>query len=189
MIRTLLFFIAFMYMKNEIEKLRKKGKSYNEIKDILGCSKSTISYYCGLNQKEKTKARIKKRRLNPMIQKLDNYKYKNINESVRKFQKTEHLNEKRKINSKVDTTFNIDDVLNKIGNNPICYLSGEKINLNENNYSFDHIIPVSKGGDNSLENLGLTISIVNRMKSDMTVDEFIEQCIKVLKYNGYNVTK
>ena len=35
-------------MKNEILKLRKEGKTYNEIVDILGVSKSTISYYCKL---------------------------------------------------------------------------------------------------------------------------------------------
>lgn len=33
-------------MKEEILKLRKEGKSYNEIKEILKCSKATISYHC-----------------------------------------------------------------------------------------------------------------------------------------------
>ena len=33
-------------MKEQILNLRKEGKSYNEIKKILNCSKSTISYYC-----------------------------------------------------------------------------------------------------------------------------------------------
>lgn len=42
-------------MKEEILKLREEGKTYNEIKLILGCSKGTISYYCGNGQKEKTK--------------------------------------------------------------------------------------------------------------------------------------
>ena len=32
--------------KKEIIKLRKENKSYNEIVDILGCSKSTVSYHC-----------------------------------------------------------------------------------------------------------------------------------------------
>ena len=32
--------------KNEIIKLRKDGLSYDEIKNKLGCSKSTISYHC-----------------------------------------------------------------------------------------------------------------------------------------------
>lgn len=33
-------------MKEKIIKLRKDGKTYNEIKKELGCSKSTISYHC-----------------------------------------------------------------------------------------------------------------------------------------------
>lgn len=33
-------------MKENILKLRKEGKSYNEIRNILGCSKGTISYHC-----------------------------------------------------------------------------------------------------------------------------------------------
>jgi len=33
-------------LKNEIIKLRQQGLTYNEIKDELKCSKSTISYHC-----------------------------------------------------------------------------------------------------------------------------------------------
>ena len=33
-------------MKEKIIELRKSGLSYNKIADILGCSKSTISYHC-----------------------------------------------------------------------------------------------------------------------------------------------
>ena len=32
--------------KGEIINLRKQGESYDEIKNKLGCSKSTISYHC-----------------------------------------------------------------------------------------------------------------------------------------------
>ena len=71
----------------------------------------------------------------------------------------------------------------------ICYLSGEKINLFENIYNFDHVIPVSRGGSNSFENLGVLHNIVNSMKSDLTPDELINWCIKILKFNGYKITK
>ena len=47
-------------MKNEILKLRAEGKSYKEIKKVLNCSSSTISYHCGDGQKEKTLSRNKK---------------------------------------------------------------------------------------------------------------------------------
>lgn len=35
-------------MKKEILKLRGLGKTYSEISEILGCSKSTISHHCGV---------------------------------------------------------------------------------------------------------------------------------------------
>ena len=42
-------------MKERILALRNEGLTYNEIKDLLGCSKSTISYHCGEGQKEKSR--------------------------------------------------------------------------------------------------------------------------------------
>ena len=39
---------VFIFMKEQIIKLRKEGKTYNEIKAIVGCAKSTISYHCKL---------------------------------------------------------------------------------------------------------------------------------------------
>lgn len=36
-------------MKEDILRLKKEGKTYNEIKQILGCSISTISYHCNNN--------------------------------------------------------------------------------------------------------------------------------------------
>ena len=64
--RTFIYKIK-KYMKEQILKLRNEGKTYSEIKKILGCPKSTISYYCGNEQKEKTKNRIRKRRSNILI--------------------------------------------------------------------------------------------------------------------------
>ena len=56
-------------MKEKILQLRDEGKTYNEIKNILGCSKSTISYHCGKGQKEKTKERTKNlRKETPLLQ-------------------------------------------------------------------------------------------------------------------------
>ncbi|TXG80061.1 MAG: hypothetical protein E6R13_08775 [Spirochaetes bacterium] len=191
-------------MKEEILKLREEGKSYNEIKELLGCSKSTISYHCGVGQKEKTVKRQNKRRENIIISKTEAFKNrkkkdidftinkiktkKNFVEIVRKFQKRD-VNYSEKYNKDIVKTFDWTDVVEKYGEDTICYLSGEKINLFENTYHFDHIIPSSKGGDNSLDNLGIAYNIVNKMKNDLTPDELIEWCIKILKHNGYQVTK
>ena len=59
--------------KDQIIKLRKEGKTYGEIQEILGCSKGTISYHVGAGQKEKTQQRTKKNR--EMIRKyIQDYK-------------------------------------------------------------------------------------------------------------------
>jgi len=49
-------------MKNKILELSASGMNYTQIKEELGCSKGTISYYLGEGQKEKTLARQRDRR-------------------------------------------------------------------------------------------------------------------------------
>ena len=176
-------------MKEEILKLRNEGKTYNEIKKILNCSKGTISYHCGDNQKEKNRIRNRKRRNdNILISKVSNYIYRKKRESIRKFQKRDN-NTKGKINKNINYTFNWKDVLNKFSENTKCYLSGMEINLYNDTYSFDHIVPVSKGGTNDISNLGITYKVVNDMKGNLMVNEFLDWCIKILEYNNFTVTK
>lgn len=57
-----------------------------------------------------------------------------------------------------------------------CYLTGTPIDLTKNDYCFDHIVPVSKGGTNELSNLGVTIPSANYSK-------------QVLEHHGYTVSK
>ena len=66
-------------MKNEILKLRELGKTYNQIKDILGVSKALISYHCSRNN---------------MNDRIDgkSLKNKNINE-IKEYYKTHTLKE------------------------------------------------------------------------------------------------
>lgn len=82
------------------------------------------------------------------------------------------------------------EIINKYGTKTSCYLTGDKIDLsNPASYSFDHVIPVAKGGKNIIDNLGVCTQEVNIAKNDKTPQEFFELCIKVLRYNGYKVTK
>jgi CRISPR/Cas system Type II protein with McrA/HNH and RuvC-like nuclease domain len=183
-------FIIKSIMKEKILKLREEGKSYKQIQLILNCSKSTISYHCGEGQKEKTKTRTKQRRENTLLEKVERFKYRkfrNNREKVRRFNKRD--NENGFTNKVLEHTFFWTDVLNKFGENTVCYLSGEKINLLNDSYSLDHIIPHSRGGDNSLDNLGITHEIVNKMKSDLNPDELIIWCKKILEFNGYKIIK
>lgn len=86
--------------------------------------------------------------------------------------------------------FTTNDLLNKIINNPICYLSGREIDLlRGETYHLDHILPNSRGGDNSIENLGLATKEANIGKSNLTIREYIDLCVDILTTHGYNVSK
>jgi 5-methylcytosine-specific restriction endonuclease McrA len=179
---------------NRIIELKKQGYTYNKIIKELNCSKSTISYYLGNNQKEKALKRNKKTSSKPefvLQKKLYVFRYrdnlgKRVLSKVRDFQRREGSS----LISTQEVNFSFDDFLSKIGEEPKCYLSGQPIDLYETkSYSVDHIIPASKGGNNTIENAGLINSSINKMKSDITVEEFLEKCIQVLEYNGYSIYK
>lgn len=176
-----------MEKKEQILNLRAEGKTYDEIQEILQCSKGLISYHCGEGQKEKTKNRIKARRnKNYLIQKVENFKIKKLKNGVRDFQ--------RRIGSRLGKaeryTFNYKDVLDKFGINTQCYLTGEPINLiTSKNYNIDHIVPPKRGGNNSIDNMGILTKEVNNMKKDLLIDEFVSWCKRILEHNGYSVIK
>ena len=84
-----------------------------------------------------------------------------------------------------EANFSREDVLKKIGEDPVCYLTGDKIDLSKSNlYSLDHIIPSSKGGDNSLGNLNIAIRDANLAKGALTLEVFISLCKRVVKHNS-----
>lgn len=87
--------------------------------------------------------------------------------------------------------FGYKDVLNKYNNSTKvkCYLTGDEIDLTKDDYSLDHILPISRGGSCELDNLGITTYLANLAKTSMTEDEFVELCKKVLIHHGYEVNK
>ena len=180
-------------LKEQILSLNQQGKTRPEIQQILGCAKSTICYYLSDNQKEKTNLRtIKRRAKHPYIKKLENfkspYKQPKINVTLHKWKqliklKIDKFHEDRKMKKYQKTTFKVQDVLNKFGDNPKCYLTGEPINIySPREYVFDHVIPVSKGGENTLENLEICTKQANTAKQDLSLDEFYELCKKVIEH-------
>lgn len=180
-----------MQVKNQILDLRKQGLSYNKIQQIVGCSKSAISYHCGKGQKKKKNYRqIKRRSNNCLIQKVENFrnrKYKHIIESLENRNWKDILQIKirgfsmNRKTKKVKQQFSLQDLINKIGDNPTCYLTGRSIDLSDGrSYHLDHIIPISKGGNNSLDNCNIACKEANQAKNNLSKDEFIKLCKEVV---------
>lgn len=183
-----------MQVKNQILNLRKQGLSYNDIQQKVKCSKGTISYHCGKDQKIKKNERQQKRRSeNCLISKIDNFKcrkHKNIiSESDSRYWRDILQIKIREfsMNRKTKTSkqeFSLKDLIDKIGDNPKCYLTGRSIDLSDGrSYHLDHVVPVSKGGDNSLENCNISCKEANLAKHNLSKDEFINLCQEIIDHN------
>jgi len=59
-----------------------------------------------------------------------------------------------------------------------CALTG--VELTPATAACDHIVPVSRGGQNRIENVQIVTADVNRAKGSMTNDEFVAMCAMVL---------
>lgn len=169
-------------MKERILKLKNEGKSYGDIKKILGCSKGTISYHCGTGQKQKTLNRSRQNRKTTDIK---------IRRKIEVYLRPKIRNYRRGKGNRITTAkFDCGVAYKIIINNPICYLTGRKIDLSDTkSYQLDHKIPIKKGGPNTLKNMGLSCRDANMGKGDLLLDEFIQMCKEVCEHNGYKVHK
>lgn len=86
--------------------------------------------------------------------------------------------------------FTFNELLASLPVVPTCYLTGRRLNLNNpKDFSFDHKLPVSRGGQNSITNLGLASAEANAAKNSLLLNEFLVLCIRVLKHHGYGISK
>ncbi|MFM8758436.1 MAG: HNH endonuclease domain-containing protein, partial [Methylophilaceae bacterium] len=61
--------------------------------------------------------------------------------------------------------------------------TGVPIDLNKSrSYHLDHIVPKSRGGDDSLGNCQIACREANQAKGDLLVDEFLALCKKVIQH-------
>ena len=63
-----------------------------------------------------------------------------------------------------------------------CALSGEK--LTPNTAELDHMMPRSLGGSDTIENLQWLDKEINRMKGQMSVEQFIAACRRVAAWSS-----
>lgn len=192
--------------KIRILELRKQGLGYRKIAKILGCSTSTVAYCVSPSTRKRQLDYNKKYYLNehPYTRKLRRFRTKktyrsnprtltNRNKHYYSLIHNKILNFERGYNNNMQPTTSIlkvRDIIERFGENPTCYLTGDEIDIcRKNSYQFDHMVPLSRGGSCLIDNLGIATKRANQSKYDMTVDEYIEHCKKVLRHNGYEVEK
>lgn len=193
-------------IKDKILTLRAEGKTYKQIAETLDCDLSTICYHCGAGRKEKvlkirrrdflksTRNQVQNKIFEFCITKKSQVSKTIISKinQIKKNKISSFFNKSNKMKNVVynKPNFNYEDIINKFGEKTNCYLTGEEIDLNlPRTYQFDHIIPRSRGGENSLDNLGICTREANQAKNDMTPDEFFNLCKRILETQGYEVKR
>jgi 5-methylcytosine-specific restriction endonuclease McrA len=107
-----------------------------------------------------------------------------IRSKIKNFMRAADYRQGNKIMEPV--TFSSKNLLEKCGST--CYLTGDTIDFGDTaSYSLDHRVPRSKGGLNTLENCEFATKAANFAKGDLSLEEFFELCVKVVKHNKLKI--
>lgn len=169
--RTVLILKDIAALKEAIkQKPKNKKKLKQEFVNKFNLTKASYNYYYHY-EKYRSKDSLH-------YQDLIKYKEKYRNDPIMRLKaRISAFTRKR-------NTFTPQDIINKFGWETKCYLTGQKINLkNHKEYSFDHMIPISRGGSLDFDNLGITTPQINIAKHASTPEEFIALCKSVVKMN------
>lgn len=171
-----------MIDKTLILQLRSEGKTYKQITEQTGYCSSTISYYCSSITKKTILDRQRKYRKGIRV---FNRKHKIPPFLVGKITAFKHGKRRGKNNINSISFFTTDQFMEKFGQYTKCYLTGRPIDLFiKNTYEFDHIIPISRGGSNELNNLGILCKEANYAKSNLLLDDFLLLCKEIIQYQN-----
>ena len=157
--------------RDKIQQLSNAGVSYSKIARRLGISVWTVKYHLCPSRAEDKRLQYSRewRKKNPLYGKVKYFLYRDKTLAER---------------------YSVKDVYDKLSKNPVCYLTGTKVDLsNGSSYHLDHIVPLSRGGTSDLSNLGLCSPAVNKAKHNLSPTEFVDLCIKVVTHAGYSVGK
>ena len=198
---------------DRIDRWRAKGWSYKNLAHKFKLSKSTLSYHYGKGQKEKTRARMQKRRDHFQL-KVDHFWDKAMDTKrdkaltnkrpertwdykVRGFHKdkensTKGLDMKTRRDQLAKHLWPYDGKDEKGYSFPwvACKITGRKVSVmvpKGHHYAcnLDHILPAARGGPNNVENCQPLDERINAMKVDMTNEEFFDKVAEVTRGDMY----
>ncbi len=156
---------ATVERQNKVNALIKQGKTRNEVAAILGITICQVDYNRMSNARRITRAEY-----HDCVNR--NYKahpYFHLKRKVWAFQQVE-----------LKESFTYQDVLDKFGMEPVCYLTGRKIDYNRpETYQLDHVIPRKLKGGNTLDNLELICPWANQMKRHYPLADFLQICREI----------
>lgn len=175
-------------LKEKIIDLRNQNLSYREISEKLNCTKSVICYHLTEKEKQRVITSSKKfKENNPLSTKLTQFtkeQVKGIHNKATKFSQDREIRKGLKLHKDSDNFINYKDLYEELVKDPYCYLTGQLIDLTKpSEYQLDHIIPISKNGTSTLDNMGLTIKAANQAKSGLTLEQFFDLCADVIVHN------